>query len=393
VLSGQRHRLLAILALCITASSVTAEPVTLTTLQGESVEIDLQEIDDQGRLIASGSARPISLDSLISFQTGAAPAPVEAKLVVELLSGGRLMAEQAVYADEQFAITRPGGGEWKLPIDSVQGVRFRPGWKDAAFEAALAKPSEEADRLYVELAENQFQTLDGLLESITAEQIVFNWKGESRTVPRGKVAGLAVAQVIDGEQPPAVVTLADGSIVAGKIESFRQGVLKMKLPGGAKLNLPWGQVVGAALRSSKLAYLSDFKEVEQSHAPLVTAEQPARRDLSVGGGPITLGKQQYAKGWGVHASSELIFDLRGRYDQFLAVIGIDAETQGQGDCLFRVLLDGKELLSQRMKATDPAKSIQLKITGGKTLTLSVEPGADLDLADHADWAAARVLQE
>jgi hypothetical protein len=55
--------------------------------------------------------------------------------------------------------------------------------------------------------------------------------------------------------------------------------------------------------------------------------------------------------------------------------------------------DGKELLRERKKGSDPAREIKLDVAGVKLLSLIVEPGEDLDLADLADWADARVLRQ
>jgi hypothetical protein len=55
--------------------------------------------------------------------------------------------------------------------------------------------------------------------------------------------------------------------------------------------------------------------------------------------------------------------------------------------------DGEELLKQRMTSEDGPQRIDVPIRGRAEVTLLVEPGADLDLADYADWAEARFIRE
>ena len=74
------------------------------------------------------------------------------------------------------------------------------------------------------------------------------------------------------------------------------------------------------------------------------------------------------------------------------MIGIDDETNGRGDCIFLVLGDGKELFRARVTGTDEPRRIGVDIRGVRQVTLVVEPGEDLDLADHADWCDARMLK-
>jgi hypothetical protein len=88
----------------------------------------------------------------------------------------------------------------------------------------------------------------------------------------------------------------------------------------------------------------------------------------------------------------LTFDIRGEYDVLAATIGIDAETEGRGDCMFVVRGDGRELYRQRVRGSDEPRDIQLDVKRVRKLTLLVEPGAELDLSDHADWCDARLIR-
>ena len=99
---------------------------------------------------------------------------------------------------------------------------------------------------------------------------------------------------------------------------------------------------------------------------------PAERDMSNGedaagdGRPITIGGTSYAKGLGVHAPSELRYDLGGRCSAFAADVGLDAEVGAQ------------------------PLPVYLDITGAHELRLVVVPAGDSSDYAHADWAGARV---
>jgi hypothetical protein len=103
--------------------------------------------------------------------------------------------------------------------------------------------------------------------------------------------------------------------------------------------------------------------------------------------------ERFDKGLGVHARSSLTFGLDGQWDTFVAKIGLDAEADGKGDCIFQVLADGKSIFQRRMTGRDlGAAEVKLPITGCQELTLLVEPGEGLDLADHANWCDARLTK-
>ncbi|MCH7728325.1 MAG: NPCBM/NEW2 domain-containing protein [Planctomycetes bacterium] len=102
--------------------------------------------------------------------------------------------------------------------------------------------------------------------------------------------------------------------------------------------------------------------------------------------------REFAKGLGTHSRCLLSFKIDSAYNIFAATIGIDAETQGRGDCVFVVLGDGKELYRQRVSGHDEPRDVQVDVAGIDQVTLLVEPGVELDLADHADWCDARFIR-
>jgi hypothetical protein len=55
-------------------------------------------------------------------------------------------------------------------------------------------------------------------------------------------------------------------------------------------------------------------------------------------------------------------------------------------------VDGERVFSRRMKASEAPADVRLSITGREQVTLIVEPGAGLDLADHANWCEARFVR-
>ena len=142
-----------------------------------------------------------------------------------------------------------------------------------------------------------------------------------------------------------------------------------------------------------MTFASDLDPAEVKEEALVSYAGPWRRDLSVLGHPLTLGQSAFDKGLGVHSRCLLTYACEGQFDSFAATVGIDAETNGKGDCIFQIMGDGKELFNQRVRAGDSALPVSVKVAGIKRVTLAVEPGEDLDIGDHADWCDARFVKD
>lgn len=124
-------------------------------------------------------------------------------------------------------------------------------------------------------------------------------------------------------------------------------------------------------------------------------EEP-KPDQSVDGNSLIIGEQWYARGYGVHAESELKIIVPSTAKSFITYIGIDDEVGEDvpSSVVFRVLGDGAVLYeSPIMHAVDPPRRVYLNVEGIAELRLIVTDGGDLPNHDHADWANARFISE
>ncbi|UQN09777.1 NPCBM/NEW2 domain-containing protein [Deinococcus sp. QL22] len=113
------------------------------------------------------------------------------------------------------------------------------------------------------------------------------------------------------------------------------------------------------------------------------------------GRPLSLNGRVYAQGYGVHAGSELRFNLKGtdgaQCTEFTADVGIDDEVGGRGSVIFKVLLDGQlRLQTSPLTGNDLSPSIGIDISGGQELTLIVQSSDDSIDYDHANWADPKI---
>jgi hypothetical protein len=133
-------------------------------------------------------------------------------------------------------------------------------------------------------------------------------------------------------------------------------------------------------------------------------EGPVERDIANGGAAagdgkgIAIRRASYGKGLGMHAVGEVSFALGGGCTRFAADVGVDDEAgldvarQGAGGTVgFTVAGDGVPLTETgTLNTRSPARTLEIDVTGVRTLTLRVGDGGDGNQNDHASWADARV---
>ena len=143
---------------------------------------------------------------------------------------------------------------------------------------------------------------------------------------------------------------------------------------------------------TNMTYLSD-----RPWKSMTNGWGPAERDRSNGengsgdGAVLTLNQVTYPKGLGVHANADIRYALNGACRAFAAVVGVDDESTAGGSIIFQVWSDGvKKFDSGVMTSAMAGKTVSVDITGANELSLVVTDAGDGQVADHGDWASARV---
>lgn len=145
-------------------------------------------------------------------------------------------------------------------------------------------------------------------------------------------------------------------------------------------------------------YLSDL--------PWLSAQNqwgPVERDMSNGrdgagdGPPISLAGQEYEKGLGVHAPSDVVFHLAGVCDRFTSDVGIDdfsANQSDNGSVVFQVWADDTAVYdSGVLTAASGPRSLDVSVAGAQRLRLVVGNAGNGNTHDHASWAGAMIHRE
>jgi alpha-galactosidase len=110
---------------------------------------------------------------------------------------------------------------------------------------------------------------------------------------------------------------------------------------------------------------------------------------SVDGNPLRIGDETFESGVGSHAPGAVRIELDGKAERFTARVGVDAEVGGRGSVAFKVLADRRTVFeSGILRGGEPAKSVDVGLSGVTNLILIVSAGDDGMDYDHADWADA-----
>jgi glucose/arabinose dehydrogenase len=110
------------------------------------------------------------------------------------------------------------------------------------------------------------------------------------------------------------------------------------------------------------------------------------------GQAIRLASIPYPRGLGVHAPSDISFNLgRACNGHFVADMGVDSEVGTNGSVVFQVYLDGVLALDTGVvRGGEARRSAFLSVANKSTLRLVVASGGNGESYDHASWGGAHV---
>ncbi|MDG2013961.1 MAG: NPCBM/NEW2 domain-containing protein [Pirellulaceae bacterium] len=388
---------LSLLSLLLCTHTITAQlsqPVTVTRITGEQVDISIDRVVDG---VVYGEGKQFDLADLVIIDANRSLVPQKKPLQISLVTGGVCGVKDVLFDGEQFRVD-VDFATWIIPPDAIRGILFDQAADQSRYARALENRSLEEDVLIARTKDGQGR-VGGILEAISDAKVTMNYGSRSRSVSRDRVVAVVTAdlkpQLPEGAR--GLVTLTNGSTISGVVTQWKGGLLSLGMPGNASIAIPFEQVASISLSSNRVSYLSDLEPLEAVCTPLATLPFTWQRDLSVRRLPLSIYSWEqgkaigFGKGIGTHAASRLEFENPGGFNRFVATVGIAAETAGKGDCDVSVWGDGIQLWKSQLSGRDEAKEIDLDISGIQKISLVVRNGRHLDLSDHVNWANARFL--
>lgn len=407
-------------AAVVVAAEVRAD-VDVETLAGRRVSGELAELSGDGVTVraAEGETKLAAADiARVTFPAKATVEAAKPAAWIELVDGTELAVSELARTKGKFA--------WKSPLDraaegtgaaialegrDVRTVRFQEAG-DAVLDrfAEIASRKASGDQIVIRRGEQTVDSLAGIIRDITAENVQFEIDGELRPVAMKRVFGLVFYQPVGRElkKSACVVSDAVGMKFPAAALKLVDGKVTVTTPAGLEFSRSLDALARIDFASAKTMYLGDVKPESVEWKPLVgesTAElamlfQP-RVDRALFGGPLQLPRDDagrhapawpYAKGIAIHSRTKLVYRLPRSFRSFTATAGIDSRVRPAGNVRLVIEGDDKQLYAGTLSGKDAAVALNLDLQGVKRLTVLVDFGDDLDVADHLNLCDAKLVE-
>ncbi len=415
-----RMKCLLVVAAVVISAEVRAD-VDVETLSGRRVSGALVELSGDGITIraAEGETKLAAADiARVTFPAKAIAEAAKPSAWLELVDGTQLVASELTRTKGKFAwkslfdrAADGTGAALSLEGRDVRTVRFQEAG-DAVLDrfAEIASRKASGDQIVIRRGEQTVDSLAGIIRDITTESVQFEIDGELRPVSMKRVFGLVFYQPVGRELKKSACVVADslGMKIPAASLKFAGEKVTITTPAGLDFSRSLDALARIDFAASKTMFLGDIKPELVEWKPLVgesTAElallfQP-RVDRALFGGPLQLPRDDagrhapawpYAKGIAIHSRTKLVYRLPRSFRAFTATAGIDSRVRPAGNV--RLVIDGddKQLFAGTLSGKDSPVALSLDVQGVKRLTVLVDFGEDLDVADHLNLCDAKLVE-
>ena len=351
----------------------------------------------------AGGRRTAPTESLVSLAPETAPAAPEAKPAawIELVDGSTLVAANFSVAAGQASFATLSGQKVALPTRDIARVRFNSQTPELAAQWAEIAAGKHAGDVIVIRKKEALDYQSGVAGDTSDDRVQFTLDGETLSVKRSRVEGLIYFHPAGRDLPESVCRIADASGARFEVlaAELAEGAIELTTPAGLKTRVALQEI---AAIDGKIQYLSDltpeavdwrpyFGEANVS-AALKEFHRP-RFNGYLDGGPLRLGRQEYAKGVAMYGGSELTYRLPpGRYRRLKALAGIDDRSRPEGAVRLTILGDDKRLYEGDLTGRDEPLPLDLDISAVSRLKIIVGFGEGQEVQDHFDLSDARILK-
>lgn len=356
-----------------------------------------------------GETKVIPLGDIVTINFRGRPSRMLLTGTQELrfASGDRLRGRFLRNVADDLVVDTYSLGEFKVKLDKLKGFITMPqiGRAGRWAEEMVEERAPEGEAQFLDqVIDRRGSVYRGVIRKLSEEGIRIDHDSMLKVVaiPTLYLAGGRFAEAARQPEPgqPSTILLRvrtrDGSRLDGWIEKIGLDRWELKSVWDPKKRLPIREeeIVAIQVLNSKRVYLSQLTPIRVKETTVLAPPQPYQMDRSCQGDPLTIANHTYPWGIGVHADSELTFQLGGAFRTFQAVTGIDSHSGSSGSVIFSAIGDGRVLYRGpvvRGSDSEP-REVSVSVAGVNELTLKVENAGDLDLGDMANWAVAQLLR-
>jgi hypothetical protein len=237
--------------------------------------------------------------------------------------------------------------------------------------------------------------LGGFITGVSSARIALDSAlGEQEISAELVVAARLAAQRVEAiEGPHVLVHFRSGGRLTATDLRWAEDSIEARLRYGPRIQIKPERIEALDLIGGRWEWLGSHEPVSFQHTPMFSLDWPYRKNRNVLGRPLMIAGERFEHGLGVHSRSNLIYELRGGYREFVTSFGLDDSSGRHADVDVAVRVDDQTRFERRgVRAGELVGPIRINIAGASRIELIVDFGKNGDLQDRFNWVEAALVK-
>ena len=378
---------LLLLLLAVAQGAPTPYRVDVRTLDGRAVQAQLVKCSlDKGvelRLDDGRSVRMACDDIDEIVWPGARDVPQSGAWIVQTWDGDRLACSIDSGDEDQFSVRHATLGVIQFDLDRLKSI--------ARADGAL-RSSGPSDEDVVTLAGGN--QLAGLVIGVSKEGVVLAQGEQRRKIGWKDLKSVSTATPEAKEHGPrCLLYMTDESRLLATALSVSDGGFHVATASGQAIVISAGTISKIEMLGSRRTWLSELTPTRYTSRPYLGAPFAWQADQNVRAGLLSINGQTCTRGLGLQSACSVNWNLGGKLDRLALQCGIDDAAGPWADADLTIRVDGRIVSGpHNLRFKQSAKLVEVKLNGGKELTIDVEFGKNGDVQDFVDLGGAALIR-
>lgn len=388
-------------------ASLSTTPVTVTTLDGQTVAGELRSLGSK-QVVLLGAAEdqtfPLDQLMLVDFHRPALSGNTASK-VVRLTDQSVIQFDSIVQAEKNLQVQSRSFESQLLPVSEVQTIRWgavdekvSESWEDLASRGAR-------DDLLVFRKGDLLDYVAGSVSHLSEEGVTISVRGRDLTAPLERVFAVVYAKRHEQEKTSlGLLRTTSGDELKVKTISQTEDRIKVALGSGPELEFDLSLIREIDFGGGRIRFLADLPfddSASVSPNPDFPVVWFTARNFPAGTGgrsPLIIAEKLYPRGLWIHSGAVVRFRLNREFTEFRTTAGFDQTHIGRMPRFNpRIKLviegDGSELFAQEFSWEDPPAKLNLNLKNVRELIVRVDSlGVGKGILEHFALGDAQVIK-
>lgn len=375
---------------------VVVKTIATDVLSGQVQALSLSHGLD---VMVGGVLRTVPTPELVRVTTTEVPLSRGPRDVVLTLTDGGTLIGRVVEGGEEAIVleTRDLGrvslgfgsiATWLTPNAYLEGYRKTVEWLG---QGGAGVVDAGQDRVLL----TNGDVVDGFVLGITAEGIRFESVMGSTVLPHRVVVAVRFSSGAPApvEGPQVVVSLrSSGRVIMSSLE-WRGDAVHGRLGWGSTVTFESQRIVALDFLGGLWEWLPARTPISFEHTPMLALHWDLSVDRNVVGEPITVARERYEHGIGVHGRTRITYDLQGRYRELVTRFGMDDHSGPFASIDVQILVDGQRRFEQSdVRWGTLFGPVRVDVSRANRIELVTDFGANGDIQDRFNWVETALIR-